>query len=55
MNLIKEPLIQQIEEESSNSPNDNFSSTLIRYLYIGHFLARWGARFVICDHVFIVN
>ncbi|PON53590.1 Ferroportin [Parasponia andersonii] len=36
LNLINEPLIQQVEEQPSKS--------LITYLYIGHFLARWGAR-----------
>ncbi|KAL7194944.1 hypothetical protein ACSBR1_035201 [Camellia fascicularis] len=35
MMMIKEPLLSQ---------QPPFSSSLLSYLYVGHFLARWGAR-----------
>ncbi|EXB42351.1 Solute carrier family 40 member 1 [Morus notabilis] len=44
---LNEPLIQEVEEQQQqpcNSQTDSFPSTLIRYLYVAHFLARWGAR-----------
>ncbi|KAF3448022.1 hypothetical protein FNV43_RR08730 [Rhamnella rubrinervis] len=39
--MLNEPLVHQFP---SNSQNPQFPSFLIRYLYVGHFLARWGAR-----------
>ncbi|EXB99416.1 Solute carrier family 40 member 2 [Morus notabilis] len=44
---LNEPLIQEVEEQQQqpcNSQTHSFPSTLIRYLYVAHFLARWGAR-----------
>lgn len=38
MESDREPLI--VQEQPA------FSSSLISYLYVAHFLARWGARFV---------
>ncbi|PQQ12317.1 solute carrier family 40 member 2 [Prunus yedoensis var. nudiflora] len=41
---LREPLQAQVQEEPSNSQVDPLPSHLIRYLYVGHFLARWGTR-----------
>lgn len=41
---LREPLQAQVQEEPSNSQYDPLPSHLIRYLYVGHFLARWGTR-----------
>uniref|UniRef100_A0A6P4BF34 Solute carrier family 40 member n=1 Tax=Ziziphus jujuba TaxID=326968 RepID=A0A6P4BF34_ZIZJJ len=38
--MLNEPLIDQPQQNL----NDNFPWILIRYLYVAHFLARWGAR-----------
>lgn len=42
---LREPLQAQVQEEPYNSQYDPLPSHLIRYLYVGHFLARWGTRF----------
>ncbi|KAJ7950064.1 Solute carrier family 40 protein [Quillaja saponaria] len=39
---VREPLLARQQEPSTR--NTDFPSSLITYLYIGHFLARWGAR-----------
>lgn len=36
--MMEEPLLGEEERET-------FSSSLLLNLYVGHFLARWGARF----------
>lgn len=45
---IEEPTSQQ-EQETPSPPH----KLLIRYLYMGHFLARWGARFSSKFHTFL--
>lgn len=45
---MDEALIEQEEYSSS-------SSLLVKKLYVGHFLARWGARFFILDLFFILS
>ncbi|XP_062094918.1 solute carrier family 40 member 1-like [Humulus lupulus] len=42
LNMMNEPLIQH--QQPSTSLNGSFPPTLITYLYVAHFLARWGAR-----------
>ncbi|XP_050212359.1 solute carrier family 40 member 2-like isoform X2 [Mercurialis annua] len=45
--MLKEPLLgrrQQQEEEEVETSAASSSSSLIRFLYVGHFLARWDAR-----------
>ncbi|KAM6574094.1 hypothetical protein CsatA_022421 [Cannabis sativa] len=42
--MMNEPLIQHDQQASTSSINGSFPSYLITYLYVAHFLARWGAR-----------
>lgn len=49
--MERQPLLneqQQQEDDSSSQYSPDLSTSLIRYLYIGHFLARWDARFSLC-------
>lgn len=41
--MSREPLL----DHETSSPQPSLPSHLTKYLYSGHFLARWGARF--CD------
>ncbi|KAL3531627.1 hypothetical protein ACH5RR_005148 [Cinchona calisaya] len=40
--MFNEPLVSQKQQQQQ--PPLSFSSSLLVYLYVGHFLARWGAR-----------
>ncbi|KAG6643507.1 solute carrier family 40 member 2-like isoform X1 [Carya illinoinensis] len=41
--MMREPLLGQQDQQPS-SQDDSLPNSLLTYLYVGHFLARWGAR-----------
>ncbi|XP_062024165.1 solute carrier family 40 member 2-like [Rosa rugosa] len=41
---LTEPLVARTQEQPSIPQSDPVPSFLITYLYVGHFLARWGTR-----------
>lgn len=43
--MAGESLLDQQQQEPSSSEDSSLPTSLIRKLYIGHFLARWDARF----------
>ena len=53
---VRDPLLAHVQEyPSDHSQYDPVPSILIRYLYIGHFLARWGTRFSFLFSIYCTN
>ncbi|CAK7343706.1 unnamed protein product [Dovyalis caffra] len=42
--MVRESLLDQQQQESSSSHDSSLPTSLLRKLYIGHFLGRWDAR-----------
>lgn len=44
MEEVREPFLSRVQEHPPNPKDDGVPPHLIRYLYFGHFLSRWGTR-----------
>lgn len=44
--MEREPLLVKQEKPLLDTQHNSIPSSLFTYLYVGHFFARWGARFI---------